>query len=140
MNKNAVCFYHPVPMYQPHVLIVPRRIIQSIVNAGDGSLYRDILSVADTLSNKSPLDNQRLMLRVNCGSRQEVNQVHFHLYPVSDTIDYSKILSLNVQLSGSYERIRNLVKTCNLEGQGFSLFFLKESCESKFQRTIYLDF
>jgi diadenosine tetraphosphate (Ap4A) HIT family hydrolase len=81
-GKNVIVFFHPVPSWKPHVLVVPRKRIRTFMD----------LNLEDVRSKEVVLDlfrgiqkaTQLLGLSeytalVNGGTYQDVPQVHFHI-------------------------------------------------------------
>lgn len=79
-NKNLISFFHPVPSYDQHILIIPKKIIGSILDISDEKVFEDIIRTAIDLSEKIKWENDCVILCANGGKRQDVKQVHFHLF------------------------------------------------------------
>jgi len=79
-NKSAVCFDHPVPCYDRHLLILPRRAVASLLHIWEEALLPDIVRTAVQASRLKLGSGGRILLCANGGCRQEVKQLHFHLY------------------------------------------------------------
>ena len=72
-NANAVAFFHPAPSYPNHVLIIPRRVAQTVFNLSVND-FKEVIKMAEKIRG----DNDTLL--INGGSRQDVMQAHFHLF------------------------------------------------------------
>jgi len=80
-NDRVIAFLHPWPHFDEHIIIVPKKTVPTFPSllCDDNIQYLiDILSAARDLISKRPWD--RYVLAVNGGPRQEIKQVHFHLY------------------------------------------------------------
>ena len=78
-TKHAVSFYHPKPIQEEHILIIPRKHISSFIDIKENELFYllDCLTIANVISQKRNLNNNYLLC-TNGGPRQEVKQLHFH--------------------------------------------------------------
>jgi diadenosine tetraphosphate (Ap4A) HIT family hydrolase len=84
-SKQTIGFYHPVPSYDPHILIVPKKIIRTIFELHDWKIFESVLLAAESIHKSIDWHGQDIALCINGGIRQEVKQVHFHLFPVSNS-------------------------------------------------------
>ena len=82
-TKTLIAFRHPKPAHPFHVLIVPKKAIQTLaeLDLNDSAFLTDIFSTVQALMNEFHLPAYRLI--VNGGEYQDFPQVHFHL--ISDT-------------------------------------------------------
>ncbi|HLA96962.1 MAG TPA: HIT domain-containing protein [Anaerolineales bacterium] len=80
-TQNVVAYHHPEPSYPFHVLIVPKRNLESIMGLEDtdGSMLAEIIGVVKSLVEEFQLDEVGYRLIVNGGRYQHVPQLHFHL-------------------------------------------------------------
>lgn len=81
-NDKVIAFWHPKPFYEKHILIVPKKSIKMLTAIGEEDLpYIDeVYRVAKQIVNDLDWEKEGYSLITNGGSRQEVNQLHFHLY------------------------------------------------------------
>lgn len=81
-NEYAIAFWHPKPFWEKHVLIVPKKSIKSLITLEDadtlyiGEVYKMVRDVVKELK----WEKTGYSLLTNGGDRQEVNQIHFHLF------------------------------------------------------------
>ena len=82
-TDTLVAFRHPKPVYPFHVLIVPKKAVQTLadLDPNDFAFLADLISTVQSLVNEFHLPAYRLM--VNGGEYQDFPQLHFHL--VSDS-------------------------------------------------------
>ncbi|WP_372998757.1 HIT domain-containing protein [Lutispora sp.] len=120
-SKNIIGFFHPKPSYTCHILLVPKRRISNFLalcSSENYSLFIEIIKAAKlTLKSVNNLDD-KFILCINGGLRQEVKQAHFHMY--KDTSEYLKRLkeieyvdlysekNLNIKY---YNDVRNVIFT-----------------------------
>ncbi len=78
-DKLVVALHHPAPSYYPHILVIPKSRTKTPFALSD-SLFRACVRVGEEVARRYEMP---LQLRINGGSRQEVMQAHFHLYPAS---------------------------------------------------------
>lgn len=86
-NERIISFQHPQPAYSNHIVIVPKKAIPTfldLIKENHVERLFHILETAKTIIDDSKeFDHDNWVLCVNGGSRQEVNQVHFHLFTLS---------------------------------------------------------
>lgn len=79
----TLVFYHPKPAWANHVVIVPKKPIGTLLNLSQPDNIRYIsaifFSARDVIAKLSFTD-KGYVLCANGGPRQEVGQVHFHLF------------------------------------------------------------
>ena len=78
-TDTLLAFYHPKPSYPFHVLIVPKKAVQTLVelNPSDSAFLTDLFSTVQLLVNEFHLTAYRVI--VNGGEYQDFPQLHFHL-------------------------------------------------------------
>jgi len=78
-NDLVVAFWHPKPFWEQHILIVPKKKIKSMVSLKESDMIfvNEVFKTVKSIVNK--LSWKEYTLLINGGSRQEVNQMHFHL-------------------------------------------------------------
>src|SRR5688572_18415132 len=89
-TSNLLAFYHPTPSYKFHVLILPKRQVDSLnkLNPEDTAFLTDLYTAVQSLVNEFQLGAYRLV--VNGGEYQDFPHLHFHL--ISDiTSQTSKV-------------------------------------------------
>ncbi len=80
-NDRVVVFSHPCPVFEEHILIVPKKAISNFAEllTDDRTHYfSDTLAVAEQMVRDRCW--REYSLGVNGGPYQDVRQVHFHLY------------------------------------------------------------
>lgn len=80
-TDKVIAFWHPKPFWEKHILIVPKRAIKGISTlTEDGMPYvEEIFRAAREIVKDLGWEKDGYTLLANGGSRQEVNQLHFHL-------------------------------------------------------------
>lgn len=78
-TDNLMAFHHPKPSYPFHVLIVPKKEIDSLakLDPNDTTFLIDLYSTVQKLVNDFELKAYRLI--VNGGDYQDFPHLHFHL-------------------------------------------------------------
>ena len=107
-DEYVLAFHHPAPSYDPHILIVPKARVKTVLQLTEAQL-RAVLDVGERIAGgyESPLQ-----MRINGGRRQEVMQAHFHLYPAAGVGEMLR--------AGSYGEALALARSAS----GFSLVWL----------------
>jgi histidine triad (HIT) family protein len=77
----VVAFRHPKPSYPTHILIVPKRQIQSLsaLTEADLPVLGEVVKTAQHLARTLALEEKGFRLIVNGGAYQDVMQIHWHL-------------------------------------------------------------
>lgn len=78
-TSNLIAFQHPSPSYKVHILLVPKRQIQSLadLDPSDTAFLADLYSAVQSLVQEFELKAYRLI--VNGGEYQDFPHLHFHL-------------------------------------------------------------
>jgi histidine triad (HIT) family protein len=78
-TSNLLAFHHPSPSYAFHVLIVPKRQVDSLtkLDPEDTAFLTDLYATVQSLVNEFQLNAYRLV--VNGGAYQDFPHLHFHL-------------------------------------------------------------
>jgi histidine triad (HIT) family protein len=76
-----LAFYHPVPSYPVHIIIVPRRSIDSLLTLGaeDAGFLIELIETVKSLVAELGLEAQGYRLIANGGAYQDFPLLHFHL-------------------------------------------------------------
>lgn len=80
-SSEVVSFFHPRPSYPNHLLLVPKRAIRSLNELAQRDHHRfflAILAAAREVASQQGMSDY--VLCSNGGARQDVMQVHFHLF------------------------------------------------------------
>lgn len=82
-TATLLAFHHPQPSYPVHILIVPKKKIDSVgeLSAADADFTIELFQTVHSLAVELNLSGYRLI--VNGGAYQDVPHLHFHL--VSET-------------------------------------------------------
>jgi histidine triad (HIT) family protein len=78
-TSNLIAFHHPSPSYKIHVLIVPKRQVDSLASLDpqDTAFLTDLYATVQSLVDEFHLKAYRLI--VNGGEYQDFPHLHFHL-------------------------------------------------------------
>jgi histidine triad (HIT) family protein len=78
-TSNLIAFHHPSPSYKVHILLVPKRQVQTLadLDPGDNAFLTDLYSTVQNLVKELDLKAYRLI--VNGGEYQDFPHLHFHL-------------------------------------------------------------
>lgn len=90
VTGNIMSFYHPQPSWEGHILIVPKKAIPSLMHLilgnDDVFLVSTIQAARQILAQRGGCSHD-YVLCANGGPRQDVGQLHFHLYNHSGYIN-----------------------------------------------------
>ena len=83
-TETLLAFYHPKPIYQFHILLVPKKSVASLkeFDSKDSMFLTDLYTTVQSLVDEFQLAAYRLI--VNGSEYQDFPQLHFHL--VSDIV------------------------------------------------------
>ncbi len=83
-TETLLAFHHPKPAYPFHVLLVPKKSVDSLMKLDphDSVFLSDLYSTVQSLVDEFQLTAYRLI--VNGGEFQDFPQLHFHL--ISDIV------------------------------------------------------
>jgi histidine triad (HIT) family protein len=78
-TPNLIAFQHPSPSYKVHLLLIPKRQVQSLadLNPQDTAFLADLYVTVQSLVKELDLKAYRLI--VNGGEYQDFPHLHFHL-------------------------------------------------------------
>jgi histidine triad (HIT) family protein len=78
-TPNLIAFHHPSPSYKLHLIIVPKKQVQTLadLDPGDTAFLTDLYSTVQSLVKEFDLKAYRLI--VNGGEYQDFPHLHFHL-------------------------------------------------------------
>ena len=84
-TETLLCFHHPQPSYMLHILLVPKKDIQSLskLDPQENEFLVDLFATVRSLILEFGLEEKGYRLIVNGGEYQDFPQLHFHL--ISDS-------------------------------------------------------
>lgn len=96
-SKEIIAFYHPRPSYENHIIISPKRAVRDLQQLASEPydiycvrLWEAIKEIGKT----HPEYNDSFVLVANGGKRQEVGQIHFHMFTNHEVVkEYSAVSS-----------------------------------------------
>ncbi len=80
-TETLLAFFHPKPGYPVHILLVPKKAIESLsaIQPEDHSFLNEVVQITQDLVEELNLTQPGFRLIVNGGEYQDVPQLHFHL-------------------------------------------------------------
>lgn len=82
-SEKIIAFDHPRPSYENHMILSPKRAVESLQQMESDGLseyFAEIWKTANDISATRPGYRDGFVMVANGGKRQEVQQVHFHLF------------------------------------------------------------
>lgn len=82
-SKEIFAFYHPRPSYENHIIISPKKAVKNLQQLASDSFCKYFVKIweaAKDICVTHPGYNNSFALVANGGKRQEVQQVHFHMF------------------------------------------------------------
>lgn len=82
-SKRVLAFEHPRPAYADHIILSPRGPVRDLLQMGEAKnmdCLPELWQAVQMLAANKPEYRQGFTLAANGGRRQEVGQVHFHLF------------------------------------------------------------
>ena len=81
LTKDTIAFPHPRPSYDDHIILSPRKAIPNLFRISpDGKELDGIWRCIHELQQKYEAFHEQFTLVANGGPRQEVQQLHLHLF------------------------------------------------------------
>ena len=84
-NRDVLAFDHPRPSYENHIIISPRKPVRSLRHMTSCDLMK-IWDAAGDIRAAHPAYHGPFTLVANGGKKQEVQQVHFHMFTHHDMV------------------------------------------------------
>ncbi len=81
-NDKVLAFWHPKPFYKEHILVIPKKKITSIstLTTENGVYVQEVFLAIKEIVKKNEWDESEYSVIINGGTRQEIPQLHFHLF------------------------------------------------------------
>lgn len=89
-GERTIAFNHPKPAYNNHIVITPKKPIRNLlVMAQDNyeDFFVDVWHVIEEIVGINTAFKDGFVVVANGGKRQEVQQVHFHLFSGKKIVD-----------------------------------------------------
>ncbi|WP_432664511.1 HIT domain-containing protein [Wukongibacter baidiensis] len=102
-NEKVAGFYHPVPSYKKHILFIPRKIISTLLDVkkdSDVLIIKNLLDIASLTAKELGMEKEGFVICANGGKRQDVMQLHFHLY-------VGKVINISNRKCSGYAEVIN---------------------------------
>lgn len=145
-SKDVVAFYHPKPSYQNHIVIVPKRAItnlQQLTSEGFQEYFVKLWRTVKKIYAAHPEYQDSFVLVANGGRRQEVSQVHFHMFTNHDVVNADWEVHIEIppvsrgQITNEYckvimQSIDLLDMEFNIVKKGYSLVYQYDKQTSNF--------
>lgn len=81
LSKDTIAFPHPRPSYDNHLILSPRKAVPNLLSSSmDGKELMGIWKGVQSLRETQAGFQRCFTLVANGGDRQEVQQLHFHLF------------------------------------------------------------
>ena len=111
-GKEIIAFYHPQPSYENHIIISPKKAVKNLQQMELDSFSKYFVKTweaAKDICVMQPEYNDSFVIVANGGKRQEVQQVHFHMFTNHEIVNE---YSVQEQVGSIFYRDRDI---CVLE-------------------------
>lgn len=129
-------FHHPKPSWPAHLLLVPKRPIPSLLHLTrleNELVLSDVIAAAQVARERLGLKAEETVLCANGGPRQDVGQLHFHLFTGEEYISPHVTWELHRVIVGDVRReLGPLVKQSDLETKGHTLVIQMDGAQPVF--------
>ena len=143
-SREIIAFYHPKQSYKNHIIILPKKVIANLQQLASDCFceyFVKIWEAVKEISEMHPEYKDSFVLVVNGGRRQEVSQVHFHMFTEHDVVNsewenhYVIPTISEVQITKAYVRtilhsINSLDAELNIVQRGYSFVYQFNSQEN----------
>lgn len=82
-SKEVIVFCHPKPSYANHLVLSPKRAVRNLMHMASGDLCKYFLAIwqaSQAIGTMKAEYREGFTLVANGGRKQEVQQVHFHMF------------------------------------------------------------
>ena len=89
-SKEIIAFYHPQPSYENHMILSPKSAIRNLQEMASDRFSKYFVKIWETAKDicvMHPEYNDSFVIVANGGKRQEVQQVHFHMFTNHDIVN-----------------------------------------------------
>lgn len=82
-NKNAYLTYAKAPYHKHHLLVIPKKHIESFfdISASENKDIDELIKVGTKVLKKLKYDNFTILVREGDDSNKSIKHVHYHLVP-----------------------------------------------------------
>ena len=78
-DENSIAFLSINPKAEVHILIVPKKHLDSVASDGSEQVIANLIFSAKKIAQEKNLDGYKLIFNVGKGGGQSVNHLHLHL-------------------------------------------------------------
>ncbi len=80
-SDSVLAFYHTKPLYEQHIVVIPKAHLVSILDVSDKELFGEMLSVAQSIFNDWGDEAVQKGAKIisNFGAFQDSKHLHFHV-------------------------------------------------------------
>ena len=78
-TDRVLAFHHTRPMFETHVVVIPKQHINDLTTLGDDSLLLEILHTIQTVASHTLRDSGVCKVVTNLGEYQESKHLHWHV-------------------------------------------------------------
>ena len=139
-SRDVISFYHPKPSYKNHILIVPKKAITNLQQLASDKFQEYFVKLWNAAWNIYATHSEyqdSFVLVANGGRRQEVSQVHFHMFTDYDVVnakwEFHRVIPAaeSGQITNEYckdilQNIELLNKEFSIVKKGYSLVYQYE--------------
>lgn len=86
-NQFVIAFYHPKPFWEKHILIVPKKRISGLpsISTKNEKYISEMYKMVADLVKELGWEESAYSTLINGGTRQDVPQLHLHLFCGAET-------------------------------------------------------
>ena len=80
-TENVLAFYHTKPFWETHVVVIPKRHIESLLalEESDEKIFLELFEVIKTVAGRIVGEKGAARVLTNLGEYQESKHLHFHI-------------------------------------------------------------
>lgn len=79
-SANVLAFHHTQPYWEHHVVVIPKRHIETIIELNDHTIEKEMLEAIRFVANKMRTDHGGCRVCSNVGTYQSTKHLHFYLH------------------------------------------------------------
>lgn len=78
-TENALAYYHTRPFWETHIVVIPKRHVDSLLTIDDNGLLIELMGVVKQVAAKVVEEKGAARVLTNLGEYQDSKHLHFHV-------------------------------------------------------------
>ena len=78
-TENVLAYYHTKPSYREHIVVVPKKHVENLIELKDDKLIIELMDVIKKVSEEVNKKFGKCRVITNLGEYQDSKHIHFHV-------------------------------------------------------------